>query len=155
MNSLDPHINVTPLIDVLLVLLIIFMIVSPLKPSRFEIRIPSETINKEIVPHPDTLIVKIKADSTLGLNTLKDMGTIENPSKLTKKLIEVFAERTKIQDFNENSVIDPNIILSEKIQKTVFVRAPKKIAYGKVIKIIDELNNIGAKPISLQIDYLE
>jgi biopolymer transport protein ExbD len=31
-----PHINVTPLIDVLLVLLIIFMVISPLKPSRFE-----------------------------------------------------------------------------------------------------------------------
>ena len=37
-----PNINVTPLIDVLLVLLIIFMVVAPLKPSSFKARVPSE-----------------------------------------------------------------------------------------------------------------
>lgn len=36
-----PNINVTPLIDVLLVLLIIFMVVTPLKPSSFKARVPS------------------------------------------------------------------------------------------------------------------
>ena len=37
-----PHINVTPLIDVLLVLLIIFMVVSPLKPARFLAKVPEK-----------------------------------------------------------------------------------------------------------------
>ena len=37
-----PVINVTPLIDVLLVLLVIFMIIAPLKPSRFEAKLPQE-----------------------------------------------------------------------------------------------------------------
>ena len=37
-----PNINVTPLIDVLLVLLIIFMVVTPFKPSSFKARIPAE-----------------------------------------------------------------------------------------------------------------
>jgi len=37
----QPHINVTPLIDVLLVLLIIFMVVSPLKPARFLTKVPA------------------------------------------------------------------------------------------------------------------
>ena len=52
----NPHINVTPLIDVLLVLLIIFMVVAPLKPSSFKTRIPSEQKNNGTTdPHPQTL----------------------------------------------------------------------------------------------------
>ena len=43
-----PNINVTPLIDVLLVLLIIFMVVSPLKPSTFKTKIPAEPINNKL-----------------------------------------------------------------------------------------------------------
>lgn len=43
-----PNINVTPLIDVMLVLLIIFMVVSPLKPSSFKARVPAEPDNSTI-----------------------------------------------------------------------------------------------------------
>ena len=41
-NTAKPHINVTPLIDVLLVLLIIFMVVTPLKPARIVAKVPSK-----------------------------------------------------------------------------------------------------------------
>ena len=41
-NRAVPYINVTPLIDVLLVLLIIFMVVTPLKPSRFRAEVPTQ-----------------------------------------------------------------------------------------------------------------
>ncbi|MEP7038916.1 MAG: biopolymer transporter ExbD, partial [Acidobacteriota bacterium] len=43
MNSTKPNINVTPLIDVLLVLLIIFMVISPIKPTDFKTKIPQES----------------------------------------------------------------------------------------------------------------
>jgi biopolymer transport protein TolR len=42
-----PNINVTPLIDVLLVLLIIFMVITPSKPSRFEAKVPAEPKDEE------------------------------------------------------------------------------------------------------------
>ena len=57
-----PHINVTPLIDVLLVLLIIFMVVSPLRPDAFKAKVPAELTN-DTPSDPQTLVVIIGKDS--------------------------------------------------------------------------------------------
>ena len=74
-----PNINVTPLIDVLLVLLIIFMIVSPVKPTDFKAKIPQEPKQTAGAnPHPDTLVVTLNADSTLRLNAENDVGSVQN-----------------------------------------------------------------------------
>ena len=43
----------------------------------------------------------------------------------------------------------------EKIEKTVFIKAPRSADYGQVVKLIDAVNLAGANPISLQIDDLE
>ena len=76
-----PYINVTPLIDVLLVLLIIFMVVTPLKPSRFEAKIPSEPDPNQdlsqIKPNPLTLVVTISSDLKLKLNQ-DEMGSVND-----------------------------------------------------------------------------
>ena len=77
-----PMINVTPLIDILLVLLIIFMAISPLKPARFEAKVPSESKDLKGQPNIHTLIVTINPDSSLALNGEKDLGTIDEPQKL-------------------------------------------------------------------------
>src|SRR5258708_21782235 len=81
-NYAKPHINVTPLIDVLLVVLIIFMVVSPMKPARFLIKVPSQPDHDVKVANTHTLVVTIKSDRSLTLNTLTDMGSVNDTSKL-------------------------------------------------------------------------
>src|SRR2546428_5467592 len=83
-----PQINVTPLIDVLLVVLIIFMVVSPLKPARFLAKIPSKPDSTaQVHPPPLGLVVTIKYDRSLMLNGLGDMGTVNDTSKLSTRLV--------------------------------------------------------------------
>ncbi len=53
-TTAEPYINVTPLIDVLLVLLIIFMVVTPLKPSRFKADIPTQRDPNEDLSQAET-----------------------------------------------------------------------------------------------------
>src|SRR2546426_9398007 len=90
-----PYINVTPLIDVLLVVLIIFMVVTPLKPGRFIAKLPSPPEDRPLPPNPKTLVVTIAADHTLKLNSLGDLGSVEDMGKLSAKLAQVFQERRK------------------------------------------------------------
>lgn len=136
-----PNINVTPLIDVLLVLLIIFMVVSPLKPSSFEARLPREPKQEKTPPVPDprTIVLTIERGSRVMLNT-EDLGaTVKSPRPVIDRLAQVFRERERN--------LEP--------ERTVFVKAPKELDYGSVVKVIDAARMAGARPISLQIDRLD
>ena len=135
-----PEINVTPLIDVLLVLLIIFMVITPVKPSVFESRIPSEKpADPSVREHPDTIVIGYAADSQIRLNRESVDATISNTDALTEKLKILFAKREGV--LNK--------------ERTVFIRAPKSVDYGSVVKLIDAVKAAGAEPISLQIDDLD
>jgi len=151
-----PFINVTPLIDVLLVLLIIFMVVSPLRQSRFEAKIPSEPDrqDRQLPPPPDGLVVTIGSDHTLKLNGLSDLGTVEDTGKLSAKLSEVFAQRAQNHAYRYDMITRSDLPEGVRIQKTVFIKAPRSLAYGDVVKVIDGIKVAGAAPIGLQIDDL-
>jgi biopolymer transport protein ExbD len=152
MNN-KPNINVTPLIDVLLVLLIIFMVVSPLKPANFKAKIPQES-KQSGEPNVYTLVVALNSDSTLRLNTENDLGTVSEPDKLIRRLAQVFKERAKNHVYTAETEFRNDLSEAEKIEKTVFIKAPRSIDYGSVTKVIDAVKIAGANPISLQIDDL-
>ncbi|HXH68933.1 MAG TPA: biopolymer transporter ExbD [Pyrinomonadaceae bacterium] len=152
MNN-KPNINVTPLIDVLLVLLIIFMVGSPLKPANFKTKIPRES-KQSGEPNIHTLVVALNSDSTLRLNTENDLGTVSKPDKLIKRLAQVFKERAENHVYTEETEFRNDLSEAEKIEKTVFIKAPRSIDYGSVTKLIDAVKIAGASPISLQIDDL-
>ena len=154
-KTCEPFINVTPLIDVLLVLLIIFMVAVPLKPTRFEAKLPSEPDDSpKVDPHPWTLVVTIEPDRTLKLNSLTDMGTIDDTSKLSVALRNLFEERKKNRSYRYEMLLRSDLPDDARIEKTVFIKAQRTLPYGEVVKVIDGIKGAGANPIGLQLDYL-
>jgi biopolymer transport protein ExbD len=152
-----PYINVTPLIDVLLVMLIIFMVVTPHKPSRFKAMIPEPPPEqKEIRPNPHTLIVTIDRDLRLRLNGLEeDFGSADDTSKLSMALAKLFQERREAHVYREDEGASlAGLTEDERTLKTVFIKAPRSIPYGAVAKVIDGVKGAGAEPLGLQLDDL-
>jgi biopolymer transport protein ExbD len=148
-DDAKPNINVTPLIDVLLVLLIIFMVISPLKPSRFEAKVPAEPKPEDKVsqpkPNPLTLVVTIdKTNLGIKLNN-EEMGNVTDTAPLQTKLTQVFKDRQDQGTFRDGT---------NEVEKTLFIKAPQSLKYGDVVKVIDAVKVAGAQPIGLQIDDL-
>jgi biopolymer transport protein ExbD len=153
--SNKPAINVTPLIDVLLVLLIIFMVAAPLKPHKFNTKLPAPPDNLKVDPNPKTLVVTLDLDRTLKLNSLTDMGSLDDQSKLSSELVSLFAERTKNKVYRDDMATRVDLPDAQRIEKTVFIKAPRGIPYGDVARLIDGIKGTGANPIGLQLDDLK
>ena len=147
-DGAKPNINVTPLIDVLLVLLVIFMVITPSKPSRFEAQIPAEPKNEpqvNIKPNPLTLVIAINRETKQITLNSEGFGDVSDTSKLTERLRDVFKQREDNGDFREGT---------SEVEKTVFIKSPKSVKYGDVARVIDAAKLAGASPIGLQIDDL-
>jgi len=151
-NSLEgdakPSINVTPLIDVLLVLIIIFMVITPLKPSRFEAKVPAEPKDEpqtNVKPNPLTLVVAISKETKgITLNN-NPFGDVSDTEKLNNELSRIFKDRENNGVFREGT---------NEVEKTIFIKSPKSVRYGDVVRVIDAAKAAGASPIGLQIDDL-
>ncbi|HEX8538317.1 MAG TPA: biopolymer transporter ExbD [Cystobacter sp.] len=118
----NSDINVTPLVDVVLVLLIIFMVVTPLLEKDIEVRIPEteETPVEEMPQDNNQLIVKLDANGTYSINT--DPVT---PEEYVNKLKRMLAAKTK-ED------------------RIVFFVADDKANYGKLVAAFDGAKQAGA-----------
>lgn len=133
----QPNINVTPLIDVLLVLLIIFMVIQPRREAQFESNIPQKPDVSDPnapVPPSDLLMVEVDLSGT-GL---------EQNVKLNSRSMSLVELGTTLKD-----------LLEQRPDKTVFVKGPKDKQYGDVVQVIDTIKGAGAERVGLQIDFLQ
>ena len=155
-NYARPNINVTPLIDVLLVMLIIFMVAAPLKPSRFLTKLASKPDHDlPLTANDKTLVVSIRSDRTLMLNRETDMGSVNDMSKITSTLVQLFAQRLQNHVYRDDLRDRSDLPESVRIEKTVFIKAPRAIPYADVIRVLDGLKGAGAGPVGLQLDDLD
>ena len=125
-SSPNSDINVTPLIDIVLVMLIIFMVVTPLLEKSLDVRVPDtekvETITE--VP-PDQLVVRLSAENKLRIN-FDEVSPEEYIDKLKAKL-----DKRKADD------------------KIVFFISDEKANYGRLVTAFDGAKLAGAKVLGM------
>jgi len=123
-------INVTPLIDVLLVLLIIFMVITPLTPKGLESLVPQPSPNKqEAASDIRTVVIVLNKDRSIQIN---QEPTDEN--KLGPRLEEIFKTRA---------------------ERVVFVKGDPDLEYQYVAKAIDIAKGAGIDKVGLMTPKME
>jgi len=121
-SKLVAEINVTPLVDVVLVLLIIFMVTAPMLSMGIDVNLP-RVKSKTIDVNEEKLVLSINKDG------------------------EIFINRTKIPK-NELKVKLENIFTA-RIDKEIFLRADKSVAYGFVVEVMSEIRKAGVDKLGM------
>ncbi len=117
------EINVTPFVDVMLVLLVIFMVTAPLIQSGVEVDIP-ETQAKNIIETRETdIILTVNSKEQIFINKNKI-----NIRSLKAKLEEIYKGKRK---------------------KEIYLRADKKIPYGFIVKVMAIAKNAGIESMGM------
>lgn len=123
------EINVTPLVDVVLVLLIIFMVIQPLMQRGYDVSVPPKAeMNTPPPQSSDQLIVSLTAHKEIYLN---------------KERVEAGNLAIRLQE-----------LLKNRGNKVVFFSAEDAANYGDAMKVMDIVRNNGAKNIGIVMDWV-
>ena len=121
------QINVTPLVDVMLVLLIIFMVAAPILQQGVELQLPKETIAPVESGEDEQLIVSITHDGKIFIGA----GNAVEIETLAAKLTG---------------------ILSQRQDKRVFIKADHRVTYGEVMAAMARIKRAGIEKVGLLTD---
>ena len=121
-DQLMSDINVTPFVDVMLVLLIIFMVTAPMMVQGVDVDLPKAT-SKALKGGEDRLIISVDEQSKVFINE-----QVVGVEFLTKKLGAI------LENFDKNNV---------------YLRADKKVSYGVVVNVISKIKKAGVDSLGM------
>ncbi len=124
-SKVNSNINVTPMVDVMLVLLIIFMVITPMLQKGVQVQL-AKTDNPMQMPDAEkenALVVAVQRDGTIFFDTQK-----VGPEELTDKVKDRLANRT---------------------DKRVYVRADARAKYKAVVEVVDNVRSAGVDQLVL------
>jgi len=118
------NINITPYIDILLVLLIIFMVITPIRQMDLEVKVPQSSDDAgPAVPDPNVIVVSISDTAQIAIN-----GLDQTLGRLGDELQKIYSSRSN---------------------KSMFISASAKLPYGDIVRVIDIAKGAGVGDIGL------
>jgi biopolymer transport protein ExbD/biopolymer transport protein TolR len=130
-EKFNSEINVTPMVDIMLVLLIIFMVVTPLLQSGVSVALPKDMKN----PEEDKAIIK---ESSLVVAITK-----ENEFFVSKDKVDINELKDKVTKAMENKKPEERI---------VYIKSDVEANYGSVVEVINSIRQAGIDQIGLVAD---
>jgi biopolymer transport protein TolR len=121
-------INVTPMADIMIVLLIIFMVITPMLQKGIDVKLPIATNSKEKKDEKNTITVAVRKDSTTFLKGIK----VEQ-SDLTAQL------KGLLEDIPEGN-------------RVIYLKADAELPYSEVMKVMDLCRDAGVEEVALITD---
>jgi biopolymer transport protein ExbD/biopolymer transport protein TolR len=131
-GSVNADINVTPMADVMLVMLIIFMVVTPMLQKGAPVELPrtKNPLDMSDADKDDAIRVGIARDGKFYLGT----------------------ERIAVEDLSQKVT---DILSSREGDKTVYVKADQRASYGDVVKVVDAIRTAGVDRVGLLSEKLD
>ena len=134
-NQMNSDINVTPMADVMLVLLIIFMVITPMLQKGMSVEL-ARTYNPEPMKdadREDAILVAITRDGSIFL---------QHPTGATKVRAEELTRQVKD-------------LVSNRLDKTVYIKSDARAKYGDVVGVVDNVRAAGVDKLGLLTEKIE